>query len=87
MAGDPKEAGPAPGSFPGATWGQTQDCLVCPLGLTFFALRNTRPEVMEHLMKAGMELMLAFKSVLDAASEHFPQSQGADEPLERITID
>lgn len=92
MADDAKSAAgganPFSGApFSGATWGQTQDCLMCPFGMMFFAIRNTKPDVMEHLMKAGMEMMLAFKSVLDAAAERFGHADDAGDGLQRITID
>jgi hypothetical protein len=79
-------AGDAPkgfgfGSIP---WGNTQDCLMCPFGMFFFAVRNTKPEVMEHLAKAGYELALAMKSVVDQAVEKL-EPLGND--LQRIDID
>ncbi|MGH2830241.1 MAG: hypothetical protein ACRDJM_07135 [Actinomycetota bacterium] len=86
MADETKPGGSA-NPFSGATWGQTQDCLMCPFGLMFFTLRNTRPEVVEHLMKAGMEMMLAFKSVLDAAAERFGHTEDGSDGLQRITIE
>lgn len=66
------------------TPGESPDCMACPIGLTFFAVRELRPEVMEHLMKAGMELFLAFKAFSDAASERMGERYS---PLERIEID
>ncbi|MHB8511160.1 MAG: hypothetical protein ACYDCC_03170 [Actinomycetota bacterium] len=71
--------------FGGLPWGNSQDCMMCPIGLTFFAIRKANPEVMEHLMKAGMELALAFKGIVDSATEHFAK-QPADDGLQRITI-
>lgn len=70
-----------------APWGQTQDCLLCPFGLAFFALRNTTPEVMEHLMKAGMELALAFKVIAESAAERLGAQASGDGGLQRIVID
>lgn len=72
--------------FAGLPFGNSQDCMMCPLGLTFFALRNTKPEVMEHLMKAGMELALAFKGIVDAAAERFGAQTASDDGLQRINI-
>ena len=65
------------------TPGAAPDCMACPIGLFFFAVREVRPEVMEHLMKAGMELMLAFRAFLEAAEDRMERRS----PLERITID
>lgn len=72
--------------FPQMNWGQTQDCMMCPFGLVSFAVRNTNPEMMEHLMKAGMELMLAFKAFADAAAEKLGATARADDGLQRIDI-
>ena len=86
---DPSAPGDGPkgfgfGNLGGLPWGNTQDCLMCPFGMFFFAVRNTRPEVMEHLAKAGYELALAMKSVIDQAVERLePQDEG----LQRIDID
>lgn len=76
----------ARGFFGSLPWGNTQDCMMCPFGLMFFALRNTKPEVMEHLTKAGIELALAFKGVVDAAAERLGHEPSAEDGLQRITI-
>jgi hypothetical protein len=62
--------------------GFAPECLVCPFGLLFFSIRQTRPEVLEHLLKAGHELFLAFKSVADQFDERWQQA----ESLQRITV-
>lgn len=79
-------AGSPSGAFGGLPWGNSQDCMLCPFGLAFFALRNTKPEVMEHLMKAGMELALAFKVIVESAAERMGHTGKPDEGLQRITI-
>ncbi|GAC1410062.1 MAG: hypothetical protein NVSMB57_03360 [Actinomycetota bacterium] len=83
-------AGPQPGGagglFGSMPWGTTQDCMMCPLGLTMFAMRSAKPEVMEHLMKAGMELALAFKAFVDSATDRFTGQQPEDDGLQRIDI-
>src|SRR5919198_1968148 len=62
--------------------GFAPECLVCPFGLLFFTIRQTRPEVLEHLLKAGHELFLAFKAVADQVDERWQQA----ESLQRITV-
>lgn len=64
--------------------GQAPECMACPIGLAFFAVREVRPEVMEHLMKAGMELFLAFRAFMDAAEERMGERRS---PLERIPVE
>ncbi|MFA5889668.1 MAG: DUF5304 family protein [Actinomycetota bacterium] len=58
------------------------DCVLCPFGVVFSTLRQTKPEVMEHLMKAGFELFQAFKAVVDQHAERWEQA----ERLQRIPI-
>lgn len=44
--------------------GTAPECLVCPLCMGIASLRQTRPEAMEHLLKAGAELLAAFRALL-----------------------
>ena len=44
---------------------------------------QVRPEVVEHLLAAGRELLLAIKAVVDARAEGVER----ESPLERITIE
>ena len=55
----------------------------CPVGMALTVAESVRPEVVEHLMKAGAELMLAMKAIVDARVEGL----GRESPLERITIE
>jgi hypothetical protein len=55
-----------------AAAGQAATCQWCPLCAGLAALRESRPEAVEHLMKAGVELLAAARALLD----------GADEPAE-----
>lgn len=62
--------------------GVTPECLVCPLCMGVAALRQARPEAMEHLLKAGAELLEALRSLMD------PHEGGTARPggLQRIDI-
>lgn len=62
--------------------GMAPECLMCPFGLFFFTMRNTRPDVMEHLTAAGQELFLAFKALVDQAAERWEQTG----KLQRIPV-
>ena len=64
---DPAAAGPAP------------ECQTCPICAGLAALREARPEAVEHLVKAGAELLLAAKALLDGAT----QPSGAPAPGRR----
>lgn len=52
------------------------DCAYCPICATIAAVRNTKPEVIEHLAAAARELVLAAGLFLEHASE----SIGTDAP-------
>jgi hypothetical protein len=56
MLEQPTAAGPAP------------ECQVCPICAGLAALRGARPEAVEHLVKAGAELLLAAKVLLEGAA-------------------
>lgn len=60
----------------------TPECLVCPLCMGIAALRQARPEAVEHLIKAGAELLEALRSLLDPPAGDTPRPGG----LQRIDI-
>jgi len=45
-------------------------------------VKTTRPEVMEHMLKAAFELFQAFQAVVTSTAERWEQAQ----QLERIPI-
>ena len=53
----------------GAAAGQAPECQLCPLCQAMAALRSTRPEAVEHLLKAGAELLLAARALLDGEAK------------------
>jgi hypothetical protein len=53
------DAGPA---------GQAPECQLCPICSGLAALREARPEAVEHLVKAGAELLLAARALLEGAA-------------------
>jgi hypothetical protein len=63
-----------------AAAGQAPECQICPICAGLAALRGARPEAVEHLLKAGAELVLAAKAVLEGPAE--PAGRG----LQRIDI-
>lgn len=56
----------------------------CPICLAVTAMQPLRPDVVEHLLKAGRELLLAARSVLDARAQ--AGGNGATSRLEKIDI-
>lgn len=63
--------------------GFAPECMACPIGLVFFAMKNTKPEVMEHVMRAAFELMQAFKALVETYEERWQHA----ESLQRINIE
>jgi hypothetical protein len=57
------------------------ECQVCPFCIGLAALRQARPEAVEHLLKAGAELLLAARALLDTQPSA-PRPAG----LQRIDI-
>ena len=45
------------------------ECQICPFCQALAALRQARPEAVEHLVKAGAELLLAARALLEGAAE------------------
>lgn len=62
--------------------GFAPECMACPFGMIFYAMKNTKPEVFDHLMKAGFELFQAAKVFMDSYGERWQQA----ERLQKIPI-
>jgi hypothetical protein len=59
----------------------------CPICMTVTAVQPLRPDVIEHLLKAGTELLLAFRGVIDARAEEMdPSAPAGPTHLEKIDI-
>ena len=59
----------------------------CPVCLAVTAVQPVRPEVVEHLLKAGTEFFLALRSLIDARGDDLTPSQDdADASLHKIDI-
>ncbi|MFN2543309.1 MAG: hypothetical protein ABR600_01890 [Actinomycetota bacterium] len=54
----------------------------CPIGFALTAADQVRPEVVEHLLAAGREMMLAMKAFMDAQADRL----GRESPIEKIEI-
>jgi hypothetical protein len=54
----------------------------CPVSMLLTATGTVRPEVVEHLLAAGRELLLAAQVVINARAE----GMGRTSPLEHIEI-
>jgi hypothetical protein len=58
----------------------------CPICLAVTALQPLKPEVVEHLLNAGREFLLAVKAVVDARAEDVMDDDDRERRLERIDI-
>jgi hypothetical protein len=47
----------------------TSDCAYCPICATIAVVRNTKPEVLDHLASAARELIAAVGLMLEEAEE------------------
>ncbi|MEX2540068.1 MAG: hypothetical protein WD646_15590 [Actinomycetota bacterium] len=41
------------------------ECYACPIGTVSMAMQGAAPDATEHVIRAGRELLAAFKSMLD----------------------
>jgi hypothetical protein len=62
--------------------GMSAQCLVCPICMSLYALQQSRPEAMEHLMVAGHELFLAFRALVESQADRWEQVN----TLQRISV-
>src|SRR5262245_36784087 len=61
----------------------------CPICIAVTAVQPLRPEVIEHLLKAGTEMLLAFRGVVDARADEMQPPDGdasVSTRLEKIDI-
>ncbi len=62
------------------------ECLVCPLCMGIAALRQSRPEAVEHVLKAGVELLAAFRALVEPADGHADGHRQRPTGMQRIDI-
>jgi len=57
---------------------------MCPICMVVTAIGDARPDLMEHLLLAGREMLLAMRAVIDARLEGMQKEPSGG--LQRITI-
>jgi adenine-specific DNA glycosylase len=63
------------------------ECQFCPFCQALAALREARPEAVEHLVRAGTELVLAVRALLEAPPADRPAPRpAAGTRLRRIDV-
>jgi len=55
----------------------SETCAYCPICATIALVRNTRPEVVEHLANAAREMILAAGMMLEEAGEIIGKPENA----------
>ena len=60
----------------GAAGGHVCPVAFCPVGMALTFAEAARPEVVQHLMAAGQELLLAVKAMIDARAEAVSNDPG-----------
>ena len=60
---------------------------LCPVSMAMTAAGSVSPEVVEHLLAAGRELLLAAKAVVDARAAAATGGAEADGGLQKIVIE
>jgi hypothetical protein len=58
----------------------------CPICLAVAAVQPLKPDVVEHLLNAGREFLLAMKAVVDARADDVADDDNPGRRLERIDI-
>lgn len=73
MAKEPRPAARPASDEPGPSPLDQHLCSVgfCPVAMLLTATQQVRPDVVEHLLSAGRELLLAAEAVVDARAEGF----------------
>jgi hypothetical protein len=57
----------------------------CPICMAFTAVGDAKPELVDHLLMAGREMLLAVRALIDARLEGTAGKQATK--LERLTIE
>ena len=64
-----EETGGAMANHEAGPGARAAECQFCPFCAGLALLREARPEAVEHLVKAGAELLLATRALLEGAAE------------------
>lgn len=86
-----------PEGFVGHGFGGGPECTLCPVCVLLQAVSSVRPEVTQHMLNAGRELVLALTAALEAQAEAYDhastrqrertESTAARRRVERIPLD
>lgn len=82
-AGEERETGAR--SAPAASPSHVCSVAFCPIGMALTSIQDAGPEVLDHLLAAAREFLLAARAVVDARAADFEGTGGAG-GLEKIEI-
>ena len=78
-----EETGGAMANDDAGPGGRAAECQFCPFCAGLALLREARPEAAEHLVKAGAELLLTAKALLEGV---VAEPDGTRSSLQRIDV-
>jgi hypothetical protein len=58
----------------------------CPICTAVSAVNRASPDVLQHLLLAGQQFLMALKAVVDARAADFEEHDGDEPTIERIDI-
>jgi hypothetical protein len=82
-----RQEGPSPQEKEPSGRGVVCTVGMCPICAVVTAMGDVRPEITEHLLLAGRELLLAMKSLIDARVQPDGESSAGSGGLQRIMIE
>lgn len=94
---DDQQHSHGPEGFAGHGIGGGPECTLCPVCVFLQAVSSVRPEVTQHMLNAGRELVLALTAALEAQAEAYDhastrqrertESAATRRRVERIPLD
>jgi len=58
----------------------------CPICTAVSVVNRASPDVVQHLLLAGQQFLMALKAVVDARASDFDEPEDGDRPFERVDI-
>jgi hypothetical protein len=58
----------------------------CPICTAVSTVNRASPDVLQHLLLAGQQFLMALKAVVDARAADFEDPDADEPPIERIDI-
>jgi hypothetical protein len=85
-AGGPAGRDAEPHARPGTAQDAVCPVAFCPICTAVSTVNRASPDVLQHLLLAGQQFLLALKAVVDARAADFEERDPDEPPIERIDI-